>query len=103
MNPFGNRLRPFPKWESLKNKSGIRGKFLRPEKCQPIHHKSPRFHHKFTTKKPRFTTRFFKNPLQKLEKLHQKKIAQLKPFRTLSWLGSRTSSAMCSCVSLRVV
>jgi len=38
---------------------------LRPEKCQPIHHKSPRFHHKFTTKKPRFAARFFKNPLQK--------------------------------------
>jgi hypothetical protein len=58
---------PFPKRESLKNKSGISDMFLTPEKHQPIHHKSPRFHHEFTTKKPRFTTHFFKNPLQKRE------------------------------------
>jgi len=54
----------------------MHGKFLRREKCQPIHHKSPRFHHKFTTKKPRFAARFFKNPLQKRKKLPQRKIAK---------------------------
>src|ERR1700723_512494 len=57
--------RLFPKWESLKNKSEISGVFLRPEKNHKIHHKSPRFHHKFTIKKPSFTMHFFKNPLQK--------------------------------------
>jgi hypothetical protein len=59
------------------NKSRIRGKFLRLEKCQPIHHKSPRFHHKFTTQKPHFATHFFKNPLQKRENALKEKNALL--------------------------
>jgi hypothetical protein len=81
-NPFGNRpaeiTAPFPKRESRKNNSGIRGAFLRLKKHHPIHHKSPRFHHKFTIKKPRFAPRFFKNPQQKRKKLPQKKITQIK-------------------------
>jgi hypothetical protein len=68
---------------------------------QPIHHKSPRTHHKLTTKKPRSAPCFFKNPLQKREKSPPKKIAQIKPFRTLYWLEVRASSATSSGVCLR--
>jgi hypothetical protein len=48
-----------------KNKSEIRGKFSRTKTQPSSNHDSPRIHHKFTIEKPRSTTRFRQNPLQK--------------------------------------
>ncbi len=47
------------------------------KKPHPIHHKEARFHHKFTIKKPRSTTHFFKKPLQKRENTTKEKTALL--------------------------
>jgi hypothetical protein len=55
----------FPKWESLKNKSGKSVLFFEPETRPSTHQLSPPIHHNFTTKKPRSTTRFCQNPQQK--------------------------------------
>jgi hypothetical protein len=57
-----------------KNKSEIRGAFFKPELGPSTSHDPPRIHHKFTIKKPRFTTRFCQNPLQNDEIFPSQKI-----------------------------
>jgi hypothetical protein len=55
----------FPKWESLKNKSGKSGMFFEPENRPSTSQLLPAIHHNFTTKTPRPTTHFRQNPQQK--------------------------------------
>jgi hypothetical protein len=55
----------FPKWESLKNKSGKSGKFSSAKNDRQVTSVSPAIHHKFTIKKPRSAPRFCQNPQQK--------------------------------------
>jgi hypothetical protein len=74
-----------PKRESRKNKSGIRGKFSKPEKRPPTHHNSPRFHHKLTIKTPRPSARFSQNPLQKWQNDSAKKILRNTRCFNLKW------------------
>jgi hypothetical protein len=51
----------FPKWESLKNKSGKVACFSSPNPDRQLNQLSPANHHKFTTKKRRSPTRFCQN------------------------------------------
>jgi hypothetical protein len=69
-SPTGNRPRqePIPKTGIPKNKSRIREVFSTPKIRPSIHHEVTTIHHKFTIKKPRSTTRFPQNPLQKHKK-----------------------------------
>ena len=64
---------PIPKTGISKNKFRNRGVFSNPKIRPSTHHNSPRFHHKFTTKKPPSTTRFRQNPLQKHKNSPRKK------------------------------
>jgi hypothetical protein len=69
----------FPKWESLKNKSGKSGMFFEPKTDRQPSQLSPAIHHNFTAKKPRSTTRFCQNPQQKRSPTTPKKLLQSIP------------------------
>jgi hypothetical protein len=66
----------FPKWESLKNKSGKNGKFSNLKKEPSTYQVSPAIHHKFTIEKPRLCTPFLPKPPAKTLVAQPKKIVQ---------------------------
>jgi hypothetical protein len=60
--PIREVFEEFPKWESVKNKSGKSGVFFEREIGASTHHVSPRFYHVLTIKKPRSVHLFLQKP-----------------------------------------
>jgi hypothetical protein len=63
--------RPFPKWESPKNRFSKRGKFSANAIVVSKNQRAYTYHHKFTTKKPRFAAHVFQKTPAKTRKHQQ--------------------------------